>query len=315
MCDAQADEEMTPKAVLLGAKNTGPKLCIKCKQAQPNVLIRNIRYCKTCFLYAFEGKFRSIMNRAKATNDPSMKNILMGFSGGPSSRAMLQLLHQYTSSHNKYGELKILFIDESLATEDHGDHLGCIQKIAKLYPFELIIKRIEEPMGSKEAFLDAFNGLFLYHLREDFLSSLRHSLLVHTARESKCSMLLLGDSATRIAIKTISLTSKGRGFSLPFEVAAESSCYEGLSIIRPMRDNLSKEVALYNHHTQLYHPSIKSILYKTKPKASIDRITEEFIAGLDSGFPSTVSTIVRTANKLTPSTNLAPGIWCPLCIK
>ncbi|KAJ9053389.1 Cytoplasmic tRNA 2-thiolation protein 2 [Entomophthora muscae] len=119
MCDAQADEEMTPKAVLLGAKNTGPKLCIKCKQAQPNVLIRNIRYCKTCFLYAFEGKFRSIMNRAKATNDPSMKNILMGFSGGPSSRAMLQLLHQYTSSHNKYGELKILFIDESLATEDH----------------------------------------------------------------------------------------------------------------------------------------------------------------------------------------------------
>lgn len=82
-----------------------------------------------------------------------------------------------------------------------------------------------------------------------------------------------------------------------------------------MRDNLSKEVAFYNHYAQLHHPAIKSIVHNTKPKASIDRITEEFIVGLDSGFPSTVSTVVRTANKLTPSAKLAPGVWCPLCLK
>jgi len=161
---------------------------------------------------------------------------------------------------------------------------------------------------------DCIADLASLSAQEDLINSLKHALLVNVARKTKSSILLLGDSSTRVAIKTISLTSKGRGFSLPFEISAEASCYAGLSIIRPMRDCLAKEIGLYNFFKELHHPAIPFLSTGSPPKASITRLSEEFIIGLDRDFPSTVSTVVRTANKLNPSTNIQPGIWCPLCL-
>lgn len=131
------------------------------------------------------------MNRAKATNDPSLKNILVGFSGGPSSRAMLQLLSHYTSNHNKYGRLKICYIDETLASDDHTSCLDQIQSVAKLYSMELVVRSIAEPMGSKAAFTSAFAEISTPSAQEDFMASLRHSLLIQTARTTKLKKICI----------------------------------------------------------------------------------------------------------------------------
>lgn len=53
---------------------------------------------------------------------------------------------------------------------------------------------------------------------EDLLEHLRMALLIRTAAKLGCSVLALGDSATRLAIRTISLTSKGCGFALPASI-------------------------------------------------------------------------------------------------
>lgn len=320
MCDVEDKAEMKPRT---RPQPLDPKNCVKCKEAVASVLIRNNKYCKNCFRYAVEGKFRSILNRANATNDKNMRNILIGFSGGASSRALLNLLHRYTSAHNKYGNLKVCYIDETSVTKNKQSYKEEIIKIVEEYPYEFITCKIEDAFseglepGSPESLekLDsALNSLANLSAKEDLIENLRHSLLVHLARKTKSSILLLGESSTRIAIKTISLTSKGRGFSLPFEVAAEATCYEGLAIIRPLRDCLAKEIGIYNQYLGLRHPTIPSLSTKLPPKASITRLSEEFIIGLDSGFPSTVSTVVRTANKLTPSSLIHSDIWCPLCL-
>jgi len=48
-----------------------------------------------------------------------------------------------------------------------------------------------------------------------------HSLLIFFYLYYRCGAIFLGDSATKIAMTTISGTSKGRGFSLPLETAFE----------------------------------------------------------------------------------------------
>jgi cytoplasmic tRNA 2-thiolation protein 2 len=120
----------------------------------------------------------------------------------------------------------------------------------------------------------------------------------------------MGDCSTRIAIKTIGLTSEGRGFNIPFETCVENSIHEGITILRPLKDVILKEVAFYNHYLNLFVPP----LFQTHAtKASILKLTEHFLIGLDRSFPSTVSTVCRTASKLQPNPIYKELNGCEFC--
>ncbi|RUS22228.1 LOW QUALITY PROTEIN: hypothetical protein BC937DRAFT_89955 [Endogone sp. FLAS-F59071] len=133
-----------------------------------------------------------------------------------------------------------------------------------------------------------------------------------------CTRLFLGDTSTRLAIRTISLTAKGRGYSLPLDVAVEDAVsVPGVVVLRPMKDMLAKEVGVYNRWKELENGVVvtKSWATGAEPRNSIERLTEEFIVGLDRDFPSTVSTITRTASKLTPAEDMDFEKTCALCLK
>ena len=87
----------------------------------------------------------------------------------------------------------------------------------------------------------------------------------------------MADTATRQAIKMISMTSKGRGYSIPFDIGVENdTTFPGLTILRPMKDMLSKEIGLYNRFKDLEKYVIPPTDFNTgKPaKSSIERLTE-----------------------------------------
>ena len=87
----------------------------------------------------------------------------------------------------------------------------------------------------------------------------------------------MADSSTRQAIKMIAMTSKGRGYSIPFDIGVENdTCWPNLAILRPMKDMLSKEIGLYNRFMGLEHYVIPPTDFNTgKPaKSSIERLTE-----------------------------------------
>ncbi|XP_008293406.1 cytoplasmic tRNA 2-thiolation protein 2 isoform X2 [Stegastes partitus] len=154
--------------------------------------------------------------------------------------------------------------------------------------------------------------------REDLLNTLRQHLLVHTARTEGYSKLMLGDNCTRLAIKLLTSISLGRGAQLAQDTGFSDSRYGNIISVRPMRDYSAKEIAFYNHMFNVPAVVVASLDTKTSEKASIQRLTESFVTKLQTDFPSTVSTIYRTSEKLQTacrsSSSADHSDRCLLCV-
>ncbi|XP_057703409.1 cytoplasmic tRNA 2-thiolation protein 2 [Corythoichthys intestinalis] len=151
--------------------------------------------------------------------------------------------------------------------------------------------------------------------KEDILSNLRQHLLVHTARCEGYSKLMLGDNCTRLACKLLVSISLGRGAQLAQDTSFSDSRYGDIVSVRPMRDYSAKEIAYYNHIFNVPSVFTPNLQTKNKEKSSIQRLTESFINKLQVDFPSTVSTIYRTSEKLqTASTSSSSANTCDRCL-
>ncbi|XP_038593759.1 cytoplasmic tRNA 2-thiolation protein 2 [Micropterus salmoides] len=151
--------------------------------------------------------------------------------------------------------------------------------------------------------------------REDLLNTLRQHLLVHTARTEGYSKLMLGDNCTRLAVKLLTSISLGRGAQLAQDTGFSDSRYGDIILVRPMRDYSAKEIAFYNRMFSVPSVFIPSLDTKTTDKASIQRLTESFVTKLQADFPSTVSTIYRTSEKLqTACKSSTTADHCDRCL-
>lgn len=134
--------------------------------------------------------------------------------------------------------------------------------------------------------------------REELLSSLRQHLLVHTARCEGYSKLMLGDSCSRSAVKLLGAICLGRGAQLAQDTGFSDSRFGDVVSVKPMRDYSAKEIIFYNHMFRVPTVFSPSLSTRTSDKSSIQRLTENFVTKLQKDFPSTVSTIYRTSEKL-----------------
>lgn len=154
--------------------------------------------------------------------------------------------------------------------------------------------------------------------RQDLLHNLRQHLLVHTARSQGYSKLMLGDHCTRLAVKLLTSISLGRGAQLAQDTGFSDFRFGDVIIVKPMRDYSAKEIAYYNRMFGVASVFIPSLETQTAEKASIQRLTESFVTKLQADFPSTVSTIYRTSEKLQPTgqgcPTAKPSDRCLLCM-
>ncbi|XP_026212663.1 cytoplasmic tRNA 2-thiolation protein 2 [Anabas testudineus] len=151
--------------------------------------------------------------------------------------------------------------------------------------------------------------------KQDLLNTLRQHLLVHTARTEGYSKLMLGDNCTRLAVKLLTSISLGRGAQLAQDTGFSDSRYGDIISVRPMRDYSAKEIAYYNHLFNVPSVFIPSLDTKTADKASVQRLTESFVIKLQADFPSTVSTIYRTGEKLqTARLSSSTADHCDRCL-
>ncbi|KAG9067952.1 Cytoplasmic tRNA 2-thiolation protein 2 [Linnemannia hyalina] len=352
--------------------------CCKCKTAKSTVTVRYAEYCETA------------LRNARAYRVITPENVMLAFSGGPSSRALIHLFDVFHSlppevATNKkqpkiYNDIHVCHIDESCLLEPvqdvtssgstmeqarsiaggygysfHGVAIEdiydpewtdsrCFEAVATLITSlpkdqlttsgqapELLSRIIptsvtaaseeEAPKLSRQEKISKMRALLgactTLTAKETVLQHFRSSLLIQLAKRGECTILALGDSATRVAIQIIELTAIGRGYSLPHETSLLSSWIQDCKVIRPLKDCLVKELDTFcrlnglmlieRHHAQL------DWTMKTKAEVkSIRRLTDEFITGLDKEFPSTVATVCRTAAKLTPP-EATYDQKCPLC--
>ena len=102
-------------------------------------------------------------------------------------------------------------------------------------------------------------------------------VLVDVVAELGSTKLLVGDTVTRLAVQTLAETARGRAAVLPQSIAFKQPRSAGsgtvVSVLRPMRELLSKEVAVYLHYHCLDVPLL-GVAPGDRGKASIDRLTE-----------------------------------------
>nr|XP_033798911.1 cytoplasmic tRNA 2-thiolation protein 2 isoform X2 [Geotrypetes seraphini] len=157
---------------------------------------------------------------------------------------------------------------------------------------------------STQALKQLFDSVRSLTAKEELLHTLRSHLLVHTARAQGYSKLMLGDSCTRLAVKFLTNISLGRGAFLAMDTGFSDRRYGDVVLVRPMREYSLKEISFYNQ--MFLVPTVFSPALNSKPseKGSIHQLTETFINKLQSDFPSTVSTVYRTSEKLNVASSV-----------
>ncbi|XP_051025227.1 cytoplasmic tRNA 2-thiolation protein 2 isoform X2 [Acomys russatus] len=182
----------------------------------------------------------------------------------------------------------------------------------------------QEPLGPAEPPVSAqtealsrlFNSIRTLTAKEELLQTLRTHLIVHVARTHGYCKVMTGESCTRLAIKLMTNLALGRGAFLAWDTGFSDERHGDVVVVRPMRDHTLKEVAFYNHLFGVPSVFTAAIDTKAPEKASIHRLMEAFILRLQTLFPSTVSTVYRTSEKLVkaPREGCATGPSGPSCL-
>lgn len=149
--------------------------------------------------------------------------------------------------------------------------------------------------------------------KEDLIRSLRHNILLETARHYGYSKVMLGDCGTRLAVRLLTDIATGRGSHAAMETAFADKRHEDVMFVRPMRDFSSKEVAMYNSMHGVEMVVIQALTTKASAGASIEHLTESFVTGLQTDYPATVSNIMRTGEKLDANVDRKVDRYCAMC--
>ncbi|XP_007468535.1 PREDICTED: cytoplasmic tRNA 2-thiolation protein 2 [Lipotes vexillifer] len=177
--------------------------------------------------------------------------------------------------------------------------------------------RAGPPTASQtEALSRLFNSVKTLTAKEELLQTLRTHLILHVARTHGYSKVMTGDSCTRLVVKLMTSLALGRGAFLAWDTGFSDERHGDVVVVRPMREHTLKEVAFYNRLFAVPSVFTPAVDTKAPEKASIHRLMEAFILRLQAQFPSTVSTVYRTSEKLVkaPRDGCAAGPPSPRCL-
>lgn len=172
--------------------------------------------------------------------------------------------------------------------------------------------------GSDRSRLDAlFNLVASATSKADVEATLLTRLLVDIAKKNGCESILFGDSATRLAEKTLTETAKGRGFSLPWHVSDVMSPH-GVNFFYPMRDLLKKELLGFSLTLSpltdlIIYPVSSTQVSASAKSATIDDLMAQYFESVEENYPSIVANVVRTSSKLETPDVTDTSAGCELC--
>lgn len=335
MCDEEA-ENLHPRVLKKG-------LCAKCKEASPSISVRNIEYCQGCFINATIHRFRTNFLKIKTPKEPK---VLLAVSGGPSSTCLLELFTPFAKGDSnpnrplQFPSVVVCHVNQSVLLSESNNLKDQISILAESYGFPfvsfdletlfesgqysslhsnvMLVESIDSLKSNKELLKKCIN-VDSVTAREDLFRILTMRSLVKVAKQQGCNIIILGENATLLAIRTISLTSRGRGANLSNNLGLSSIIGTGeskdsITVLRPLRDTLAKEIGLFNEFKSIKSFSNGCLTTGMDKRVSIERMTADFITNLQSELPSTVSTITKTAFKIHSNSKLIKTAdVCNLC--
>uniref|UniRef100_A0A8C6N6A1 Cytoplasmic tRNA 2-thiolation protein 2 n=1 Tax=Melopsittacus undulatus TaxID=13146 RepID=A0A8C6N6A1_MELUD len=147
--------------------------------------------------------------------------------------------------------------------------------------------------------LKLFGAVQTLTAKEELLQMLRIHLILHTARTKGYTKVMTGETCTRVAIKLLTNLALGRGAFLAVDTGFKDDRHGDVMVVRPLREYMAKEIAFYNHYFNVPTVIAPPLPTKRRDKPSFRHIVENFLLGLQKDFPSTISTVYRTGEKMS----------------
>ncbi|KAL1628622.1 Cytoplasmic tRNA 2-thiolation protein 2 [Neofusicoccum ribis] len=323
--------------------------CQRCRTSDASIVVRAEHLCRDCFVKYVNTKaikrMESYAYYVKNRSKDEERTLLLPVSFGVSSVTLLYLLDEHLKRQAaKTGRtgyaLHVLFVDTSAVERDipepsrldqlkdafpgHEYSSVALADIFDSSDAEQVVQALPESASAEVAIESQTPQEKLERLivslpsatsRADVISTLKNRLIVSFARTHGYKGILWGDSTTKIAEKTLAETAKGRGFSLPWQVADGMSPF-GIVFNYPLRDLLKKELVA---HAELTSPPLTSLYHAQQPtqvsasakNTTIDDLMKQYFESVEQDYPSIVANVVRTSSKLEPATTADDT--CHLC--
>ncbi|XP_041376774.1 cytoplasmic tRNA 2-thiolation protein 2-A-like [Gigantopelta aegis] len=345
MCSVEEESDIPlPKPVSRSTDRT----CMKCHE-QKSILITRVddAFCRDCFMVYVVHKFRASIGKSHLIRDH--EKVLLAFSGGPSSSALLHLVLEGLSirAHKRLRFIpSIVHVDElgsvdSVSADERNEKNEQVVSLMKAFGFPCYMSCLEQGVdltrykengcppcwdvlqgtgiedfekAKKSSHITEIMGsIKSVTAKEEYIKNLRNQLLITIARFYGYSKLMVADCSTRLGIQTLSGIALGRGAQISSNTSFSDDRHGDVMIVRPIRDLSSKEVAMYNHLNGVQPLVLPTVTTKESAGISIEHLTEAFVTGLQQNFPSTVSNIVRTASKLDSGCQVKGDDSCAFC--
>nr|CDP32627.1 Putative protein of unknown function [Podospora anserina S mat+] len=329
---------------------SSPQFCTKCRTQEATHDQRSHAVCVDCFTKFINTKsVKQLGILGKETKPPIIPNpsgsgppqigtrrYLLGLSLGVSSTCLLQLLHENCQFQLSKGrpapfELTVVHIyNDTFTTPStaesfllpHKNRYPTFTFLSHPLSSSLTLPSIDWP-----SFLSALSlppspvptlPTLLSSLppsqasQSDIISLLTRHILLSLTLSTSSQALLLGHSTTAIAELTLSQTTKGRGFSLPWTINDGLLSLPNLSqpvlVFHPLRDILRKELVEF---TKLTSPPLTGLIpdveKSNNPEAhqvlnhkdlSIEEVMTRYFADVERSYPSVVANVARTSARL-----------------
>ncbi|CAD6999336.1 unnamed protein product [Ceratitis capitata] len=299
--------------------------CHKCGQnGELYKLVFREAECKSCFLNYVNHKFRATVGSSKAV--PRDAEVLVVYDGSAESVVLLDMLKTAKSGSNfkkLHCHFKVIIVDDyelrnkALNALDYETYLQemkdtmlsdskteCYITNLRSDPHQMPynIKDIDHYLARKlddeNMFSIMYSNIRTSTNRKEFIKIYLKKLLASMAQHLKCNYVFIPTININIAADFLSSIALGRGSSVGLDVGfVDDRLENGIRIMRPIKDLSVPEVNLYLRACNL--KSCKQYNESSPGTAdSIQGITESFIKNLQKNFTSTVSTIIRTGNKI-----------------
>uniref|UniRef100_A0A182PHM8 Cytoplasmic tRNA 2-thiolation protein 2 n=1 Tax=Anopheles epiroticus TaxID=199890 RepID=A0A182PHM8_9DIPT len=311
---AHAMKEDTPQAEL-----AGNEICRKCN-IEVAVLKLNQKdpQCRGCFLSYVRHKFRASLGSTKIVRRGS--RVLIILTGTPENVTLLDMV-RFGLVQDAFKQLRIvpvlLFVDDDFVETPQEDRMQQLARRMQVFKqFEsfpsyytvcgsskhvaLTFDKPFSPAGfeqDEQRLMQVLNAVRSVSSKQDLLEQMRKRTYRAIAQTLQCSYVFLSDIGVDLAKTLLSNVALGRGCSLAQDVAFCDDRDETVKLIRPIRDLNPDEVSNYLQYSETPLLSLSSEKH-FEDKPSLQNLTAKFIDNLMQSFPSTVSTVYRTGDKL-----------------
>jgi len=309
--------EETKRAALAAAATGGaPPQCYRCPaEGKCNPRGGEV-LCWACLCAQLTRNLRNQMTRARASS-PS-EHLLVAFSGGARSAALAHLLRRSIGDlRGRQFRVQLAFVDDSGVFAAHGvpaaaarEFAAAVEALGRSFGFEFVALQMPDVMQRELA--AGLDGIASQAARdntspvtewEDRRARLTQDVLLEYAAQQGCTRVVLGDSATTVAARIVSDSTKGLALNSPHLLLQQALAGWGSlrGILRPLNDLLDEELFLMLRHAQVcpVHLPLACVLESGAwQRGSLNAHCRRLIAILQADKKGSVHTILRTISKL-----------------